>query len=235
MKPYYDDGQIAIYHGDCRELLPSLEPVGLVLADPPYGIGGGTEFNLRDHDPGRNGRGNATDAVVYPKMVGDDCPFEPTAILALNVPTILWGANYYAKSLPETSGWLVWDKRCGRFQNDQADGELAWTNCIKGVRIFAHQWTGFLRDSERGENYHPTQKPVALFRWCLGLPWIPEGIILDPYMGSGPILRAAKDLGRRAIGIEIEERYCEIAANRLMQTVLPFAKEVVNASESASL
>jgi site-specific DNA-methyltransferase (adenine-specific) len=68
---------------------------------------------------------------------------------------------------------------------------------------------------------HPTQKPVALMRWVLGLPWTVRGTVLDPYMGSGPVLLAAKDFGLAAIGIEIEERYCEIAARRLSQEVLP--------------
>jgi site-specific DNA-methyltransferase (adenine-specific) len=69
---------------------------------------------------------------------------------------------------------------------------------------------------------HPTQKPIALMRWCIGQPWTPEGVIVDPYMGSGTTVRAAKDLGRKAIGIEIEEKYCEIAAKRLSQEVLCF-------------
>jgi site-specific DNA-methyltransferase (adenine-specific) len=72
---------------------------------------------------------------------------------------------------------------------------------------------------------HPTQKPVALMRWCLTLPWTPTGTILDPYMGSGPVLIAAKQLGRRAIGIEIEEKYCEIAVKRLSQEILPLGPD----------
>ena len=76
---------------------------------------------------------------------------------------------------------------------------------------------------------HPTQKPVGLMRWCMTLPWTDaDQTILDPFMGSGTTLRAAKDLGRRAIGIEIEERYCEIAARRLEQAVLPFAPAETN-------
>ena len=80
-------------------------------------------------------------------------------------------------------------------------------------------WSGGYRDSERGTSFHPCQKPVALMRWCLSFC---DGTILDPFMGSGTTLRAAKDLGRQAIGIEIEEKYCEIAANRLRQKVLAF-------------
>ena len=216
MKPYYDDGQITIYHGDCRDVLPTLGPVDLVLTDPPYGINLPTDFEARR-------RGNLASALNYPPIVGDDSRFDPSNILALDVPTVLWGANYYAQSLPETSGWLVWFKRRGGIQNDQADAELAWTNIIKGVRVYQHEWNGFTRESERHEHYHPAQKPVALMRWVLEHKWIPAGLVLDPFMGSGTTLRAAKDLGRKAIGIEIEEKYCEIAAKRLAQEVLPLA------------
>jgi len=105
-------------------------------------------------------------------------------------------------------------------QNDQSDAELAWTNFIKGVRVYSHEWNGYHRDSEKREHYHPTQKPVSLMRWCLELKWTPKGTILDPFMGSGTTLRAAKDLNRKAIGIEIEERYCEITAKRMSQSVM---------------
>lgn len=213
MEPYYEKDGIVIYHGDCREILPTLEPVNLVLTDPPYGIALETAYRQR-------GRTRLANTFDYPPISGDQDHFNPEFILGLDVPTVIWGANYFASMLPETSGWLVWDKRRGRIQNDQADAELAWTNVIKGVRVFAHEWNGFLRDSEIGEHYHPAQKPVALMKWILTYRWIPEGIVLDPFMGSGPTLRAAKDLGRKAIGIEIEERYCEIAANRLSQEVL---------------
>lgn len=103
----------------------------------------------------------------------------------------------------------------------QATCELAWSNFVKGCRRFRFLWNGFMRAGDESL-YHPTQKPVDLMTWCLSLPWTPEGKVLDPYMGSGPVLIAAKLAGRKAIGIEIEERYCEIAANRLAQGVLPF-------------
>ncbi len=215
MKPYYNHAGITIYHGDCREIVPSLSVPDLIVADPPYGIALETAYRLR-------GRGRLAQCIDYPEIVGDKFDFDPLFLLALDVPTVLWGANYFGHQLPKSSGWLVWDKRCGRMQNDQADGELAWTNFVKGVRIFQHEWNGFRRDSEIGEHYHPTGKPVELYRWFLQLRWTPTGTILDPFMGSGTTLRAAKDLGRKAIGIEIEERYCEIAAKRMAQEVFSF-------------
>ena len=97
---------------------------------------------------------------------------------------------------------------------DFADGELVWTSLDAVVREFTLPNKG-------GKNQHPTQKPVKLMGWCIGLIDDPQSI-LDPFMGSGTTLRAAKDLNRKAIGIEIEEKYCEIAANRMSQEVLNF-------------
>ena len=117
----------------------------------------------------------------------------------------------------------MWDKKCDRVpQNNFSDCELAYTRGLahKSVRMFRHLWTGYQRDSEIGEKViHPSQKPVELMRWCLG--FAPKAqTILDPFMGSGTTLRAAKDLGRKAIGIEINRDYCEIAKRRLAQEVL---------------
>ena len=226
MKPYYQDDAVTLYLGDCREILPQLrcpnttycleacdgrcEPRA-VVTDPVYGI---------SYVHGAEKIKNASKLNGI-EVFGDDSPFDPAQILALGHPTILWGANHYATRLPESPGWLVWDKRCNTGKNDQSDCELAWTNILGTARVFYHVWDGFRRDTEKNwPRVHPMQKPVALMTWCLGFVDA-EAVVLDPYMGSGPIVEAAKLLGRRAIGIEIEERYCEIAANRLRQEVLP--------------
>jgi site-specific DNA-methyltransferase (adenine-specific) len=207
--PYYEEPGITIYCADCRDVIPQLEPVGLILTDPQYGIDHPTDYKTR-------GRENLAACSDYQKVHDDDKPFDPSHLP--KIPMILWGANYYTDKLPVSSGWLVWDK--GRPPDlDQATVELAWTNFVKGARIFHYLWHGMIRAGDE-KMVHPTQKPVALMKWCLNLKWTPPGTVLDPYMGSGPVIRAAKDLGRKAIGIEIEEKYCEIAVERLRQGVL---------------
>jgi DNA modification methylase len=123
----------------------------------------------------------------------------------------------------------VWDKERPH-DLDQSTAELAWSNFVKGVRVFRYLWHGMIRAGDETLE-HPTQKPAALWKWIIGLRWTPAGIILDPFMGSGTTLRAAKDLGRRAIGIEIEERYCEIAAKRCAQEVMNLSTESAPATQ----
>ena len=212
MKPYYEHAGITIFLGDCRDVLPTLVPVDLVLTDPPYGIALDTTNTKY-----RNGVGR-------PEVPGDNLPFDPALVLSLGVPTIMWGGNCFASRPPDFPGWLCWNKtvRDGAGIR-QADMELAWTNFVRRSRAKQHLWIGAYRDSESGERaQHPTQKPIALMAWCIKVAdeYLSAQTILDPFMGSGTTLRAAKDLGRKAIGIEIEEKYCFIAAERLRQEVL---------------
>ena len=192
----------------------ALEPFADVLAaDPQYGIAHPTDYHSR-------GRSKLATCSDYVSVHGDDEPFDPSHLLALDLPTVLWGGNHYASRLPDSAGWLVWDKERPDML-DQATCELAWSNFVKGVRRFRYLWNGMIRAGDE-TLVHPTQKPIALWKWVLTLPWTPAGAVLDPYMGAGSTLIAAKDLNRRAIGIEIEEKYCEIAAKRLSQEVLQF-------------
>ena len=211
-KPYFERDGITIYHGDCREIALAIPFDGLVLTDPPYGIAHPTDYAKR-------GRGVMAACRDYIPVHDDDKPFDPTWLLGVGSARILWGGNYFADKLPPVSGWLVWDKM--RPDNlDQATCELAWTDCVKGVRRIRHLWNGMIRDGE-DPLVHPTQKPVSVMGWCLSLRWT-KGFkgVLDPYMGSGSTLLAARASGVAAIGIEIEERYCEVAAKRLAQGVL---------------
>lgn len=225
---YYEDAAVKIYHGDCREI-EILEKIDLVLSDPPYG--GGLAVDFADRLKTQAGKWwKNTDRATQRRHIpihGDDAPFDPGALLAVPARAhVFWGGNWYASRLPDSGGWWIWDKRGGRRDVSEAEwpmseAELAWTDIGKGVRMFRHTWFGLIRDSERGEHWHPTQKPVELMKWCIEMAKCPLGAtVFDPFMGSGTTLRAAKDLGRKAIGIEIEERYCEIAATRMSQEVL---------------
>ena len=207
---YKDKVQIedaTLYLGDCLEILPTLPRVDAVITDPPYGIAHPCNFAER-------GRGNLARCNDYSDVHQDDRPFDPHHLLALGVPTALWGGNYFSDKLPPSSGWLVWDKERPDGL-DQATCELAWTNYVKGARRFRHLWNGMMKASEKGESYHPTQKPAALARWVLQLSWTPRGTILDPYMGSGYMGVACAQLGRKFIGIEIEPKYFDIACRRI--------------------
>ena len=199
-KPYYNENGITIYHGDCRDILPLLPKVDLVLTDPPYGL-------LQDGSSAtrRFGHNQTNGSVPWDTCITDnDCQ----ALLGAGKNLMCWGGNHFM--LGPTNGWLIWDK-----ENDGktfGECEYCWTSMKFAPRIFRH--------SSRAAKVHPTQKPLDLVKWCIGFPSYPH-TILDPFMGSGTTLRAAKDLGRQCIGIEIEEKYCTIAVERLRQEVLP--------------
>lgn len=229
MKPYYQHAGITIYHGDCREVLPQLPACDLLLCDPPYGSGLAVDFAERFKTKAGKwwNRDNRRGQARHIPIVGDDGPFDPAHLLEYSAKVrVLWGGNWYASRLPDRGGWWIWDKRNGKRDVTQAEwpmseAELAWTDKGKGARVFRYTWFGLIRDGDHGEHYHPTQKPTALMRWCIETAGT-EGLVVDAYCGSGTTLVAAKSLNLPAIGIEIEEKYCEIAAKRLSQEVLQF-------------
>jgi hypothetical protein len=211
MRPYYEEAGITIYCGDCREVLPSIE-VDAIVTDPPYGM---AYVPLRGADGSKKWQDRLTRRVHE-----DDKEFNPAHLLLASRVAVLWGAQWYAHRLPASGGWIVWDKTpYGRKDGFFAsDCDMAWTNCRDSIRKFSMQWGGEARGGE--VFWHPTQKPVPLMSFCISLLGEVKSIV-DPYCGSGPTLAAARLHGIPAIGIEIEERYCEIAANRLRQSVLP--------------
>ena len=202
IKPYYDEDGIVIYLGDCLDILPQLGKVDLVLTDPPYGInykhGGGTYANA---------------PTVIDPIIGDDKPFNPDF---LPKPYMVWGANHYHLNLDSGGRWLVWDKREDVIpQRDQADCEIAWCSDDGVDRLYRHYWDGFNKKTERGiPRQHPTQKPIRVMAWTLS--FFPDAqTILDPFMGSGTTGVACANLGRKFIGVEIEEKYFTIACERI--------------------
>lgn len=212
MEPYYEEPGITIYHGDCREILPTLPNVDLVLTDPPYGIGEAAGKN--------KSRGKLAVAKDYGDNDWDDNP-PPAWLWGLlsekSTHQIIFGGNYFP--LPPSKCWLVWDKENG--ESDFADCELAWTNLPRAVRRLRWRWAGMMQEDMAHKEFreHPTQKPIPVMSWCLTL--APEArTVIDPFMGSGTTLVACKKAGVQCTGIDREERYCEIAVNRLRQGVL---------------
>jgi hypothetical protein len=215
------DGVVQLWLLDCLTVMPTLTGIDLIVTDPPYGISHPTDYASRGRgklagcrDYGKPVWNNPRSNNYSPMIHGDDKPYDPSALLAMKVPTVLWGGNHFADKLPASGRWLVWDKRRPDGL-DQATCELAWTNCVKGVRRFEHLWNGMMRASEHGENYHPTQKPVALFDWTFSLPWIPKGTVFDPYMGSGPCGVSAVRSGLKYVGCELSPDYFWKAVARI--------------------
>lgn len=218
LTPYYDEDGITIYHGDCREILPEIAPVDLVLTDPPYGI------NYVSNTGGRRGK----------EPIGNDGARLSLRLYRQTVPLLktdhlLWFTRWDAwpdvwevlGSQFPMRGLLVWDK------GTPGMGDLShWGPSYELIASLGDGQTVGSRDQSvlrfsgvaHSSRLHPTEKPLELLVYLIEK-LNPESV-LDPFMGSGTTLRAAKNLGLKAIGIEIEERYCEIAARRLAQGVL---------------
>ena len=215
MKPYYDDGTCAIYHGDAFDLLPRLESVDLVLTDPPYNVG-------KDY--------GTHDDKMTPEVYCEWCRawFQECRRLsksAVVVTPALVNLPMWMADVERTHFVIAWTKQnnCSRNYIGPTSGFQTW----EPVLVYGKSKKTILRDSieiavsqQPEAAGHPCPKPIKLWRWLAEQFTHPGDLILDPFMGSGTTLRAAKDLGRKAIGIEIEERYCEIAARRLGQEVL---------------
>jgi DNA modification methylase len=202
-RPYYQDALVTIYNADCRQVLPFLPKFDLLLTDPPYGIGADKHEGPAEHG-WKQWNSSGWDKEKPPAWLLE-------MIREAAKEAIVWGGNYY--SLPPSMGWLVWDK--GQRDFSLADAELAWTSRQKAVRCFDYSRAAMMKEGR----VHPTQKPSALMKWCLGL--VPEAqTVLDPFAGSGTTGVACKLEGRKATLIEISEEYCEKAAKRLSQGVL---------------
>jgi DNA modification methylase len=202
-------GNCELWHGDCREILPTLPGCDLILTDPPYGIGEAAKNN--------KSRGVIAQAKDYGKADWDNEP-PPEWVIGLmrekGKRQVFFGGNYY--TLPPATCWLVWDKDNG--ENDFADCELAWTNLPKAVRRLRWRWQGMLQQdmANKEEREHPTQKPVPVMRWAL---MQAKGVqtVCDPFMGSGTTGVACVMEGLQFVGIERERKYFDIACRRIEQ------------------
>lgn len=185
-------GDCTLYQGDCLEIMPTLGKFDAVVTDPPYGIG-------------INKSNRLSVSRGFAGQSWDESPGDISWLIPMNVPAIVWGGNYF--DLPPTRAPLVWDKNnAGR---DFADFELAWSNLDMVARRIV-----FRPMNMDGGKLHPTQKPVAVMKWCLG--FLPDAeAILDPFMGSGTTGVACVKLGRKFTGIELDARYFDIACKRI--------------------
>lgn len=221
IRPYYEQDGITIYLGDCRDILPKLDKVDLVLTDPPYGIGldmilahGTYENRIHNDDTDWNEQ--------IPSKECFDLLYEKSNA------QIIWGCNYFGSCIRDV-GRIIHDK-CLEIKGTKlkySEADIASCSLQKRVTIFRYKWNGNCQGSTINWNntgldarVHPTQKPIALMDYCILEYSKPSQIVLDSFMGSGTTLVSAKKLGRKCIGIEISEKYCEIAVKRLQQTVM---------------
>lgn len=216
MKKYYEDNSVTIYHADCRDIIPHID-VQNVMTDPPYGI-----------DGGRGGGSRARGKGDYASS------FEDTreTIRDIVIPAIF---SVECDGMIVTPGFRNLDlypqaDSFGCFYQPASCGFQRWGNCdSQPILYYGKSYLqgkkpmpcSFVLTESPEKNGHPCVKPIKM--WSRLMEKLPkEGVILDPFMGSGTTLRAAKDSGRKAIGIELEEEYCEIAATRMAQECFSF-------------
>lgn len=217
-EPYYQDDAVQIFHGDCREVLPEIRPAEVALVDPPYGIEGGKGLGAV------RGRGD---------YAGDAFSDDRDYVESVVVPVV--------RNLRRTIGCIVvtpGNKNLDLYPQAQSFGAFYQPAAV-GLQTFGNldaqpilyygknaskrvmgSPCSYVLTEAPEKNGHPCPKPLKAWRVLLNNVSLPGQTVLDPFMGSGTTLRAAKDLGRKAIGIELEERYCEIAAQRCAQDVL---------------
>jgi site-specific DNA-methyltransferase (adenine-specific) len=210
MTPYFQDDAVTIIHGDCREVLPTLERAALILTDPPYGVN--LAYDTYDD----------TEANWY-ALMGAMLPMmraqaEMVICVSCQIRRLPW---VYQNHAPD---WLMcWHK--GSPGHVSFVGFNDWEPLLvygkpKGLQM--HDYLSIPNTERMGANGHPCAKPEKWAAWLIDRATKPGDTVIDPFMGSGTTLRAAKDLGRKAIGIDLSERYCEIAARRMGQGVLDF-------------
>lgn len=216
----------AIKKEDVERLMDG-KKADMVFTDPPYGIDIVKDNNKIGFGNGRLeskpaigsiGANGIVPVGIHPKITGDDKPFEPQFLLQYSKHHIIWGGNYFASKLPNSSCWIIWDKREEIPSNNFADCEIAWTNFNKPSRIYKQLWSGLLRKGNRNDEgikrLHPTQKPVGIHFNMLQDFSKDKSTILDLFGGSGTTLIACEKLNRICYMMEIEPYYCDVIIER---------------------
>jgi DNA modification methylase len=210
VKIAFQNENVTLWHGDCREWSGKADAV---VSDPPYGMNLDTD-NSRfsgGHVASQAKRGNGIGTGEGKPILNDDKPFDPAPWL--DFPSVvLWGVNHFAARVPKGTT-LVWIKRLDTaFGSFLSDAELAWMK--GGCGVYCRRDLSMM--AETREREHPCQKPIGLMAWCFDrAKVVPGATVLDPFCGSGTTLIAALETGRKAIGIEIDERWVEVARRRL--------------------
>jgi site-specific DNA-methyltransferase (adenine-specific)/modification methylase len=199
-----------LYLGDCLEILPLLPKVDAVVTDPPYGVGLNVNSKRFSGGSVQSQKSRSKNPKTYDApIIGDDRAFDPSPFL-IGDRQVIWGWNNFPDALPRGAS-LVWIKRNeDAYGSFLSDAELAWFSSGHGVYCFKDLSNAGITNNR----HHPTQKPVALMKWCIN--FLPDAqTILDPFMGSGTTGVACAKLGRKFIGIEIEPKYFDIACQRI--------------------
>lgn len=187
----------------------------LCLTDPPYGIGFDREYLSMSCHMRKDGSKRKNNVWSCPTPVGyvtkdwDIKPDNFDEIFRISKYQIIWGGNYF--TLPISGSWIVWDK--GVAMPTLSKCELAWCSIGEHIEIFRYLWAGFRKEKPE-ERYHPTQKPLDLFVWCLLNYSKPGDFVVDPYCGSGTTALACHKTGRKFLCIDKDEKYIKIAQQR---------------------
>jgi len=205
--------KIQVYNDDCMNIMQQYEDghFDLAIVDPPYGIGESKNNN--------NSRSCLATSKKYKIKDWDDSAPNIeyfTELKRVSKHQIIWGANHFIENIPNASSscWVVWDKDNG--QNDFADAELAYTSFKTAVRIFKFRWHGMLQQNMKDKEIriHPTQKPVALYRWLLDKYAKPNFKILDTHLGSGSNAISCHWFGCELVAAELDEEYYQDSLKR---------------------
>ena len=205
MKPYFENAYCTIYHGDCRDILPSLPSVDIVLSDPPYGMNYRSNYRKKKH-----------------KRIAGDYVL-PVDLIELAMSKAERAAYFFCRwdnlqQMPSPTSVLAWVKDNWGMGDLKHEHGRMWEACCF-YPMHGHEFVKRIPDvihcPRTENNLHPTEKPVHLLSTILAANV--GNTVLDPFMGSGTTLRAAMDLKKECIGIELDEEYCENAVKRLAQ------------------
>lgn len=218
MNPYYQDDYVTIFHGDCRFLLPELHEIDVIITDPPYGVSykkTGEPYMI----------GDTVNIFPYFMPLARQCLKDSGAAYIFSSTTKLVEILPLFQTYFKLHSLIIWDKIIGQIPRQMSHYKLRYEPILYGSmglhRLNAYQDDVIQCQIDRGyKRVHPTQKPVSLIEYLLKNSTNKKSLVLDPFLGSGTTTVACKHLGIRCIGIEIEEKYCELAAKRVSQEMV---------------